>query len=122
MKIKESKESQFWQETFSMTVDVTSEYLIKIAILQFPFLAIPVVKQIFSFIVKNVISKVESEGVLQISFTYIDIETNEKKDAYVVAVNNLKEILASDKTVEEKNEAIQETKKRLRTLIRMPVK
>ena len=122
MEVKESKESKYWKQTFSMTVDLAGEYLVKLAIVEFPFLALPIVKQTFSYLVKKIISKSQEEGQLMISFVFIDREVAHKNSMYVEAVTKLKEVLESDIPEEKKNEALEETKKRLRDLIRFPVK
>lgn len=122
MEIQESKNSEFWQKKFSVGVDLMGEYLVKLAIVEFPPLGLPVVRQLFSFIVKRIISRAKDEGELMISFAFIDKEIGEKKELYNEAVTKLKEVLESDTTEEKKNEALEETKKRLRDLIRFPVK
>lgn len=122
MEIQESKNSEFWQKKFSVGVDLMGEYLVKLAIVEFPPLGLPVVRQLFSFIVKRIISRAKDEGELMISFAFIDKEIGEKKELYSEAVTKLKEVLESDTTEEKKNEALEETKKRLRDLIRFPVK
>ena len=122
MEVKESKESKYWQQTFSMTVDLAGEYLVKLAIVEFPFLALPVIKQTFSYLVKKIISKSQEEGQLMISFVFIDREAAHKNSMYVEAVTKLKEVLESDIPEGKKNDALEETKKRLRDLIRFPVK
>jgi hypothetical protein len=122
MDIKESSQSKYWQQKFSVTVDLAGEYLVKLAIAEFPFLALPVVKQSFSYLVKKIISKSQEEGQLMISFVFIDKEVAHKNTLYVEAVTKLKEVLDSDIPEEKKNEALEETKKRLRDLIRFPVK
>jgi hypothetical protein len=122
MEIKESENSEFWQQKFSVGIDLMGEYLVKLAIIEFPFLSLPVLKQIFSFIVKRIISRTKDEGELMISFAFIDKEIGEKKEIYNEAVTKLKEVLESNTTEEKKDEALEETKKRLRDLIRFPVK
>jgi hypothetical protein len=122
MEIKESSQSKYWQQSFSVTVDLAGEYLVKLAIAEFPFLAFPIIKQTFSYLVKKIISKSQEEGQLMISFVFIDKEVAHKNTLYVEAVTKLKEVLESDIPEEKKNEALEETKKRLRDLIRFPVK
>lgn len=122
MEIQESKESKYWQETFSISVDLAGEYLMGLAIVEFPFLGLPLVKQIFSYIVKKIISRSEREGELMISFRFIDKETKEKHNKYQEVMKEFKQVMNSNPTEEKKNEAIEETKKRLRDLIRFPVK
>lgn len=122
MELKESKESTLAQEAFSVTLEVTGEYLLKIAFIEFPWLNIPVVKQIFSYVIKKMLSKIQSEGELMISFSFIDSETEVKRKKYEDSINQLKSVLSSDLTQEKKDEVIEETKKRLRDLIRFPVK
>jgi hypothetical protein len=122
MEIQESKESKLSQETFSISVELAGEYLIGLAILEMPFLGLPIVKQIFSYIVKKIISRSEREGELMISFRFIDKETKEKHQKYQEAIKEFKEVMNNNPTEEKKNEAIEETKKRLRNLIRFPVK
>jgi hypothetical protein len=121
MELKESPTSTTSQETFSATVEVMGEYFIKLAIIEFPWLNIPVVKQVFSFVVKKVLAKIRSEGELVISFAFIDKETEGRRVLYEEAVDKLKQVLESSPTQEKKDEALEETKKRLRALIRFPV-
>ena len=122
METKESQSSKLAQETFSATVEVMGEYIIKIALVEFPWLNLPVVRQVFSFVLKRIISRVSAEGQLAISFSFTDREIAAKKEKYEEAVDTLKEAINSNATQEKKNEAIEETKKRLRDLIRFPVK
>ena len=120
--IKVSKESDFWQEKFSLLIDLQGEYLIALAIAQFPFLGLPVVKQVMSYAIKKILARVEDEGELKIAFHFIDKETGEKKDEYVKSMEQYKEVLKTNPTQEQKNVAREEAKKRLATLIRYPIK
>jgi hypothetical protein len=122
MEIEDSKESKYWQQTFSVSVELAGEYLVNLAIVEIPLLGLPVVKQIFSYIVKKIVARSENEGELWIAFKFIDKESKEKNEQYKDAIKDLEEVLASNPTEEKKNEALEETKKRLRNLIRFPVK
>jgi hypothetical protein len=122
VEINESELSKYWQESFSFAVETASEYLVKLAIIEFPVLGIPIIKQIFTFIVMRIISRAKNEGELMISFAFIDKEVNHKKELYAEAVTKLKEVMKSEIDEEKKNEALEETRKRLRDLIRFPVK
>ena len=122
MEIKESDISQNAQKSFSATIEVMGEYFIKIAIVEFPWIGLPVVKQLFGYVIKSILSKVQNEGELAISFAFIDREIDNKRELYQEAVTKLKEVLETDVPEEKKNEALEETKKRLRDLIRFPVR
>ncbi len=122
MEIKESETSQAAQKTFSASIEVMGEYFIKIAIVELPWIGLPVIKQVFSYVIKSILSKVHDEGQIAISFAFIDREIDNKRELYQEAVTKLKEVLETDVPEDKKNEALEETKKRLRDLIRFPVR
>jgi hypothetical protein len=119
----DNKSQEITQEVFSVLVETMGDYFVKLAILQFPFLGLPVVKQAFGFIVKKVFSKIQSEGELIIAFKFIDQEREQSRIQYDTAIEELKEVLASQTTTQEqKDEALKVAKEKLRNLIRFPVK
>ena len=107
------------KEYVSFTANILKEYILKISFIEFPFLNLPIIKQVYSFIITRIIAKLEIEGKLYIDFKKIDNEVSIQDNEYNQAIKNLKEVLNSNKTEEEKNEYLQEAKKRLRDLIRM---
>jgi hypothetical protein len=121
-KIIESEESKQWVTTFEMAVDTAGDYFVRAAIVRFPFLGLPIIKQIFTFIIKNTISKIESEGELMIRFKFIDKDVDERNHEYTKVINELKQINENGATEDEKRIALQNAKDRLRNLIRFPVK
>ena len=102
--------------SLSLSIDLAKEYIVKIAIVEFPFLALPVINQMFTFIVDKVLSRVENEGQLLISFSEINNRNNAQKEEYEASLKKLSEA----KTQEEKNEALRVAKSRLRDLIKFP--
>lgn len=109
-------------QVLDVVSDVTSEYIIKLSIVEFPFLGLPIIKQMYSYIIQKVVGKIKDEEQLFITFAIIDSDVQGRKKEYDTAVDNLKEVLQSPVSEERKNEALEETKKRLRNLIRFPSK
>jgi len=118
---EDSGPSTIAQDVFSSAVEKISDYFITMAIVEFPFLALPVIKQMFSFIVKRVISKIQGEGKLFISFSFIDKEVEKQMEEYKRAITELRDIVESATIIsgERKNEALNKAKEKLRNLIRM---
>lgn len=106
-------------EQFDLMADIASDYIIKIAIIQFPFLALPFIKQVFTIVMKKVLNIAKNEGKIMITFKLIDLETEEEKNEYERAINNLRN-LPHDAPKEVKDEAIKNAKDRLSRLIRFP--
>jgi hypothetical protein len=122
MEIEESKTSVIAQKSFSASIEMMSEYIIDITLIEFPWLNIPVVKQIFKFVIKRVLSRINQEGQLSISFSFTDAERADKRKKYEAAIEELKSVTESDASPEKKKEALQETKNKMRELIRFPVR
>ena len=115
-----SQNSSKLEEGFGVAVDLSAEYIIKIALVEFPFLNIPVINQLFTFMVKRILSKIKAEGQLLIGFKLIDNEVEVQKDEYNHALEELNKVLSGPHTEEQKHEAIKQTKDKLRNLVRFP--
>lgn len=110
------------EEVITVIADITTDYIVKLSILEFPFLGLPIVKQTYSYIIQKIVGRIKSEGELFITFAMIDSDADQRRQVYTEAIEKLKEVLDVPTTEEAKNEALEETKKRLRDLIRFPVK
>jgi glycyl-tRNA synthetase beta subunit len=102
------------EKLLSLSIDLAKEYIVKIAVIEFPFLALPVVNQLFNFFVDRLLSRIEAEGILHLQFNAIDEENEKKLEEYNKALKNLEDA----KSEEEKNEALKEAKSRLGDLIK----
>jgi glycyl-tRNA synthetase beta subunit len=101
------------EKILSLSIDLAKEYIVKIAMLEFPFLALPVVNHVFSFFVDRILARIEAEGQLHLQFRAIDQENERKLEDYNEAIKKLD----NAQTEEEKNEALKEAKSRLGDLI-----
>lgn len=106
----------------SFGAELLGDYFIRLSIIEFPFLGLPIVREVYSHIVRKVITRFKNEGELYISFAFIDKDISIKKEEYKIALNQLEEVMKSDATKEKKDEALQEAKDRIRNLIRFPIK
>jgi translation initiation factor 2 beta subunit (eIF-2beta)/eIF-5 len=119
MEMKESQTSKNWQEAFSTTTSLASEYAMEIAMTEFPFLRLPVIRQIFTFIINRIVSKIQNEGKLAISFNFTNNEISQQLSKYNEAIEKLKK--ADEINNPEMKEAIiNDAKDTLRNLIRFP--
>lgn len=109
-------------EKFSFAIDLLGDYFIRLSIVEFPFLGLPVIYQIYSYIVKKIVSRIEKEGELKISFAFIDRDVSIRKEEYNLAIEELKQVINSETSQEIKNEALNNAKNRIRDLIRFPIK
>lgn len=108
------------KETLSLFSDRLEQYILTLSFIEFPFLALPVIKQIYSAIISRIIKLLENEGKIHIDFIAIDAEISSQKEQYNKTIIELKEVLASNTMSEEaKHEYLQEAKKKLRDIIRM---
>lgn len=98
-----------------LTFDMIEKYIISISLVQFPFLGLPVIKQIYTAIIKKVLSTIEDEGKLYIQFKLIDIDIKKKEKEFSESVNKLKKGEISDET--EKKKLLNEVKTKLSDLI-----
>lgn len=100
------------------TFEVTVQAAIKIAQGYVPFLAVPVVKEVFEFLVTKFMDILYKAAEQEASFLIIDIRVDKQSTEYVTAVSNLKTAIdAKDET--KIKEANDEFKKKLRNLIRL---
>lgn len=106
----------------SFGTDILVDYFIWLSIVEFPFLGLPVVREMYSYIVRKVMTRFKNEGELHISFAFIDKDVSIKKEEYKIAITQLKEVINSAATEEQKNDALKEAKNRIRNLIRFPIK
>jgi hypothetical protein len=85
-----------------------------------PFLSLPVIKPLFVFVVTKIAGAIYNELERYVSFTLIDIRTNEEKRQYLAAVGELKVVHESPTATPEEIElAKQKFKNTLRDLIRL---
>lgn len=117
---KESATSIELQDSLSAGMSVLEEYIVRIAIAQVPFLGLPIIKQIFAYILSKVLEKVEGEGQLLISFKMIDVEIDKEVKEYKDAIESLKVANTTGVSDEERQLALKLAKDKLRALIRMP--
>jgi len=83
-----------------------------------PFLRLPVISSIFSFIVTKVAGVLYEEMSRYVVFSLIDIRVGGERDTYKAAIVELKRVTAAPAaSPEEINEAKQEFKRRLSALI-----
>lgn len=83
-----------------------------------PFLKLPVISTVFSFIVTKVAEAIYVELSRYVVFSLIDMRVGEERDKYKAAVVELKETTSKPgATPEEINAAKQEFERRLRALI-----
>jgi hypothetical protein len=117
----DSKESELAQELFSEGMSLAAKYLIALGIAEVPFLGLPIIKQIFTFIVNRIIGKASNEGELMISFKFIDNDKDERNGQYKEALKEWRQV-ATNSTIsqEEKNAKLEEARKRMGDLIRFP--
>lgn len=121
--IIESPESIAAQKAFDTSTDVMGEILTSYAIAQFPFLGLPIIKQIFTHIVSKMMNRADKEGTLKISFHFIDKDYDGKNDALNAATEEFKKVLIeAPNDLERKRIAREEYKKTLKALARLPVK
>ena len=120
--IQESEESKQWVSTFDVATDLAGEYFIRVASAQFPILNVPVIKQVFGFMIKNILARIDKEGELLIKFHFIDQEAGERRDAYNEEIKKLKELQQNGVSDEERKIALEAARNRMRNLIRFPVK
>lgn len=104
----------------SLIFDVVVKNVIKKIIAAVPFLALPGIGCLVSFVVNKIAGAMFDELSLMIEFKMIDKQVGEQKDAYDKAVNDLKVIL--DKPKEEQKDADlslakEELRKRLKDLV-----
>lgn len=109
-------------EKFSFAIDILGDYFIRLSVVQFPFLGLPLIYQLYSYVVKKIVTRIEKEGELKISFAFIDKEISVRKEEYNIAIDELKKVLTSDSSLETKNDALIKTKNTIRDLVRFPVK
>lgn len=104
----------------SLIFDVVLGAALKSISAAIPFLNLPVINQIFVFIVTKVAGVLYDEMSRYVKFTLIDIRTNAEKEAYEKAVAELKVVHdAPQKTPEEIARAKEKFKSTLRDLIRI---
>jgi hypothetical protein len=119
---QESQASKAVRKTFSAATEMAGDYLIGLAMVKFPFLGLPFIKQAFNLIVKNIIEDNEERGELLIKWFFIDKESDAKKDEYNKALAEFEEVKKNNPTKEQRDEALKKTRERMGKLIRFPVK
>jgi len=98
------------------TFDVTIEAAIKLAQSYVPFLAAPVIKQLFEFCVKKFMDLIFNASMVQAGNVIIDIKVNREASEYKEAVVSLKEAIRT-KTKEEIEIEKEKFREKLRALI-----
>ena len=94
-------------------VNLIKNYIIQIALIQFPFLNLPGIKQIFTYMLGRILDKIETEGEIFISFSLIDDNVNKQVKEYEEALERFKK-----GEINESN--LDEVKNKLRDLIKFP--
>lgn len=98
--------------------EVVVEAAIASSIAALPFLGVPVIKQIYTFLVKHFAGNLFEEGEVYGLFYDIDSEVDEETTEYQEATDTLRtELERDDLTEEEKQRAKDEYKEKLRNLI-----
>lgn len=102
----------------SLYYSAVVEAVIAKSIMAFPFLGLPVIKQIYSSMVKKIASKIYFEAETLGMFIKIDLTVDNQEREYTEATEELKVVIAKpEATEEEKQKAKDEFKKKLRALI-----
>jgi hypothetical protein len=94
-------------------VNLIKNYIVQIALIQFPFLNLPGIKQIFTYMLGRILDKIETEGSIFISFSLIDDNVNKQVKEYEEALERFKK-----GEINESN--LDEVKNKLRDLIKFP--
>jgi hypothetical protein len=94
-------------------VNLIKNYIVQIALIQFPFLNLPGIKQIFTYMLGRILDKIETEGEIFISFSLIDDNVNKQVKEYEEALERFKK-----GEINESN--LDEVKNKLRDLIKFP--
>jgi hypothetical protein len=94
-------------------VNLIKNYIVQIALIQFPFLNLPGLKQIFTYMLGRILDKIETEGEIFISFSLIDDNVNKQVKEYEEALERFKK-----GEINESN--LDEVKNKLRDLIKFP--
>jgi hypothetical protein len=94
-------------------VNLIKNYIIQIALIQFPFLNLPGIKQIFTYMLGRILDKIETEGKIFISFSLIDANVNKQVKEYEEALERFKK-----GEINESN--LDEVKNKLRDLVKFP--
>lgn len=98
-------------------MDVLTEGAIKLALVDVPFLNIPVIKQLFTFIMNFAGKYLYKVLSLEAAFIIIGKQVEVQRIEYEKEVEQLKTAIKEGKSDEEINKERAEAKKRLRKLI-----
>jgi len=94
-------------------INPIKNYIIQIALIQFPFLNLPGLKQIFTYMLGRILDKIKTEGEIFIYFSLIDDNVNKQVKEYEEALERFKK-----GEINESN--LDEVKNKLRDLIKFP--
>lgn len=100
--------------------DVALSTVVDKLLLAVPWLGWPVIKQVFLFVLNKIVSLLYAEIEQGVALALIDQRVTAEKDAYIRAVEALKQELTKPNGEAEVEKAKEEYRRRLRDLIRIP--
>jgi len=117
----DSKESEIAQNLFAGGVNASAKLLIALGEMKLPFLKLPIINQLFCYVINKMAGKVSGEGELHISFKFIDDDGAERNGQYKDSLERLNQVEADPTaTQEQKDEALNETIQHMGNAIRFP--